>query len=647
MSEEIKQLDLFKGYIKTNGKVPLTQYSKAENLESFDAVQKYDSYAGVLGEDIILIDIDDGEQAELLLKIINETDTYCTAIRTTRGIHFYFVNKKPDGSRAVDKAYTKTHYVCGLTGDIKVGCKNSIAIQKKEGVKRKHILPEDFMEDTVDEDAYLPVWLYPVRTDTDLYGMKDGDGRDSTLYAYILKLCELGLTKEEVKNCIRLANKYVLADPLSDADIERICRDGAFPENTFKKGKRFDAIAFGDWLIAEYRMKNIEGERCMFLDGEYVSADEHLEHVIWQNMKLEQKANNEVVNYIKRALGKRGEGADPKYIAFSNGILDIETGSMMENVGQLNIRNLIRHDYLPDCYCEFTDRILDKLSCGDHDVRLLLEEAIGYGMFRRNELGKSFMLVGEKSNGKSTFLEAVKTLYGKNNVSGLDIQQLGDRFSTIDIVGKLANIGDDIPDGYIDSKTTSFFKKIVTGNGVRVEDKGVKGYTYDPYCKLFFSANEIPRMKDRTGAVLRRMIIIPFNATFSKDDADYDPFIITKIKSEASLQYLARVGVEGLKRVLARQDFTEPAVVSEALKEYQMEVDSVLSFITDVMGEDEMEMKSTADVFKAYEVFCTDNRIEPMKKGNFCKQICRRGKLEVYVTRVNGKQQKLFRKAKM
>ena len=32
--------------------------------------------------------------------------------------------------------------------------------------------------------------------------------------------------------------------------------------------------------------------------------------------------------------------------------------------------------------------------------------------------------------------------------------------------------------------------------------------------KFLFSANNIPRIKDRTGAVLDRLIIIPFNAQF-------------------------------------------------------------------------------------------------------------------------------------
>ena len=49
------------------------------------------------------------------------------------------------------------------------------------------------------------------------------------------------------------------------------------------------------------------------------------------------------------------------------------------------------------------------------------------------------------------------------------------------------------------------------------KEKGKTLLSLTPYVKLLFSANDIPgRMKDKTGAVLRRLVIIPFNARFTK-----------------------------------------------------------------------------------------------------------------------------------
>ena len=59
---------------------------------------------------------------------------------------------------------------------------------------------------------------------------------------------------------------------------------------------------------------------------------------------------------------------------------------------------------VPDAYSEIVDKTLNKLACGDKQIRALLEELIGFTFYRRNELRKAFILVGDKSNGKSTYL---------------------------------------------------------------------------------------------------------------------------------------------------------------------------------------------------------------------------------------------------
>ena len=76
--------------------------------------------------------------------------------------------------------------------------------------------------------------------------------------------------------------------------------------------------------------------------------------------------------------------------------------------------------------------------------------------------------------------------------------------------GKLANIGDDIGDDFLQGSQVSVFKKIGTGNRIKAERKGQDPFEFNPFIKLLFSANDIPRMKDKTGAVLRRLVIIPF-----------------------------------------------------------------------------------------------------------------------------------------
>ena len=335
--------------------------------------------------------------------------------------------------------------------------------------------------------------------------------------------------------------------------------------------------------------------------------------------------------------------ADARYIAFRNGVLDIVTGQMQSFSPDLVITNQIPWDYNPEAYSELADDTLNKLACGDQPIRALLEECIGYCFYRRNELGKAFILTGDKSNGKSTFLDCVKAILGDGNISALDLKELGDRFSTSMMFGKLANIGDDIGDDFLQGSQVATFKKVVTGNRIKAERKGQDPFEFNPYVKLLFSANDIPRMKDKTGAVLRRLVIIPFNATFSKDSPDYDPFIKYKLIQQESVEYFIRLGVEGLKRILENNEFTKSEKVAEQIDEYENENNPIKAFI-DECGVEMIEDEPTGDVYSRYQVFCADCGMQPMSNIVFSKQINKRLGFETVVTKVGGKSIRIFRK---
>lgn len=234
---------------------------------------------------------------------------------------------------------------------------------------------------------------------------------------------------------------------------------------------------------------------------------------------------------------------------------------------------------------------------------------------------------------------------GEDNISALDLKELGDRFTTSMMFGKLANIGDDIGDDFMQGTQVAMFKKIVTGNRIKAERKGQDPFEFNPYIKLLFSANDIPRMKDKTGAVLRRLVIIPFNATFTKEDPDYDAFIKYKLVEQESVEYLIRLGLTGLRRVLENQGFTNSEKVDRQLEEYEEENNPIVAFIHDQEnGEADIINERTEDVYARYKVFCNAGNMIPMQKNVFSKQINKRLGTEAVPQRVGKKTIKFYRK---
>lgn len=622
---------LYKGYVETKGKASIEKLKNRTTWKTLDEVKDRPGYGGVLANDTILVDLDDGDQAEILMNIVEALQLNCKVVQTSRGKHFLFKN------HTVDRNRTHVPLAVGLTADIKVGSKLSYEVLKVNGEER-------FVEwDVEPGEKYdeLPKWLQPVRAAADFLDMSAGDGRNQALFNYILTLQANDFSVDDCRECIRILNQYVMKEPLDAAELEVILRDEAFQKPVFFLGSTFLFDKFATYLKNNSHVVKINSQLHIYQDGIYINGYKHIEQTMIDMIpNLKKTQRREVLDYME-LIAEEVTPSDARYIAFKNGIYDLVTDTLLPYSPEYVITNRIPWDYIPDAQSELAERTLNKLACDDPSIVALLQECIGYCFYRRNELGKAFILTGDKSNGKSTFLDVIKYMLGDENISALDLKELGDRFSTSMMFGKLANLGDDIGDDFLSGTQVSTFKKIVTGNRIKAERKGQDPFEFNPYIKMLFSANDIPRMKDKTGAVLRRLVIIPFNATFSVADPDFDPYIKYKLVEQESIEYLIRVGVEGLRRVIQQNHFTQSERVDREIKEYEEENNPIAGFIED-QGLDMIENQLTADVYKRYQVFCADNSLTPMSNIVFSKQINKRLGLTVKQRKISGQVKKLF-----
>lgn len=622
---------LYKGYVETKGKASIEKLKNRTTWKTLDEVKDRPGYGGVLANDTILVDLDDGDQAEILMNIVEALQLNCKVVQTSRGKHFLFKN------HTVDRNRTHVPLAVGLTADIKVGSKLSYEVLKVNGEER-------FVEwDVEPGEKYdeLPKWLQPVKAAADFLDMSAGDGRNQALFNYILTLQANDFSVDDCRECIRILNQYVMKDPLDAAELEVILRDEAFQKPVFFLGSTFLFDKFATYLKNNSHVVKINSQLHIYQDGIYINGYKHIEQTMIDMIpNLKKTQRREVLDYME-LIAEEVTPSDARYIAFKNGIYDLVTDTLLPYSPEYVITNRIPWDYIPDAQSELAERTLNKLACDDLSIVALLQECIGYCFYRRNELGKAFILTGDKSNGKSTFLDVIKYMLGDENISALDLKELGDRFSTSMMFGKLANLGDDIGDDFLSGTQVSTFKKIVTGNRIKAERKGQDPFEFNPYIKMLFSANDIPRMKDKTGAVLRRLVIIPFNATFTVNDPDFDPYIKYKLVEQGSIEYLIRVGIEGLRRVIQQNHFTQSERVDREIKEYEEENNPIAGFIED-QGLDMIENQLTADVYKRYQVFCADNSLTPMSNIVFSKQINKRLGLTVKQRKISGQVKKLF-----
>ena len=108
-----------------------------------------------------------------------------------------------------------------------------------------------------------------------------------------------------------------------------------------------------------------------------------------------------------------------------------------------------------------------------------MQEILGYMLVPINKAQKSFVLVGAPSAGKSTLVYVAQDLLlGKENVSNIAWQSLGERFNKAELFGKLANIFADLPSKGIDDN--GMFKALTGEDYITAERKNKDPFSFRP-----------------------------------------------------------------------------------------------------------------------------------------------------------------------
>lgn len=620
---------MFKGYVPMKGKRPTESVKGRTEFYNLGEVEHLLEYGGVLKDEIIMIDIDNKEQSKILDKILKDFNIKCNRLKTSRGMHFYF--KNTDVTTNCIAKFT----AIGLIADVKLGNKNAVVPLKLNGEEREF--------DKLENIDYLPKWLNIIPLCPDFNNLKEGDGRNQTFFNYILKLQRATFTKEEIKETIRIINKYVMNDPLSENELNVILRDDSFSKPNFFGGQNGTTLLhdkFAEYLRNEEKIIKIAGQLNIYHEGVYVENTNEIEKRMIKYIPFLTKSKRaEILAYLD-LISPEMQLSPPTHIVVANGLLRIDNLELEEFTPDYICKNKIPVCYNPNAKSEVTDKTLNKIACKDANLRRLIEEMIGYTLFRRNELGKSFILTGEGANGKSTVLDCIKNMIGSHNVASISLNELGQRFKTAELYGKMANIGDDISNSYIEDN--SLFKKLVTGETVNVERKGKDPFDFDNYSKLIFSANEIPRINDTSNGLMRRLIIVPFNAKFSPKDPDFDPYVKDKLMTTEATEYLLLLGIQGLKRILANRKFTEVSSVEDELKEYEKVNNPVIAFLEEFKVENE----PTNAVYLKYTTWCIDNGLKKLSKIQFVREICKNG-YQSKAKKIEGKTIKVFIKTEV
>lgn len=324
---------------------------------------------------------------------------------------------------------------------------------------------------------------------------------------------------------------------------------------------------------------------------------------------------------------------NPYVVNVRNGLLDIRDMSFKEHTPSYLSTVQLNVEYNPYANCPQFEKFLNEVL----DCRLipLVQEIVGYLLTTNTSAQKSFVLLGPARTGKSTLLWVVEyLLLGKKNVSNIPWQEIGDKFKTAELLGKLANVFSDLPSKSIDD--TGIFKVVTGEDYLMAEKKNKNPFKFKPFARLVFSCNELPRnYVDRTEGFYRRLIIVPFNRQIEKSKIDK----ALKYKFQREKEGIFNWALEGLRRLYENNfEFSENELTDDVKKEYKRENNNVISFVEECCEIDSLFSCSRIELYEAYKEFCGEAGLKALSQikfnkeleGNFNVTRARSGKLRLW-----------------
>lgn len=298
---------------------------------------------------------------------------------------------------------------------------------------------------------------------------------------------------------------------------------------------------------------------------------------------------NEVkeIEFALRTLVPRKECCKNEHlVAVNNGVFNYKTKQLLPFSPDYIFTSKCKADYNPNAtnvviynHADNTtwdvESWMSELS-DDPAVVELLWETIGACVRPLVHWDKSaWFYSNQGSNGKGTLCQLMRNLLGEGSYTTIDVDTLGKDFALEPLIGANAVIVDENNVGmYIDK--AAVLKAIITQDVIQINRKFKMPIAYRFQGFMVQCVNEMPRVKDKSNSLLRRLVIIPFTKCFTGQERKY-------IKSD----YLARREV--LEYVLYRvlnmnyDELSSPSACLDMLSEYKEYNDPIQQFVVDVI----------------------------------------------------------------
>lgn len=303
--------------------------------------------------------------------------------------------------------------------------------------------------------------------------------------------------------------------------------------------------------------------------------------------------------------------SDLNKIVLANGVYDLRDNNFKTKFDpELHARSSHPVVYDPEATCETFEGFLRE-TVGAENIDFIFEW-FGYNFYREYTIQKMLFIYGSGGTGKSTLINILREMIGADNYSAVTLQYLmQERFAKIGLYRKTANFDTDAKPQYLADGAAL---KMLTGEDtIHADRKNKEPINFYNYAKLSFAMNELPPMRDFSGGLKRRMMILEMDKVLTQEVKAKYP--LDKIMSE--VPGIFNRAMEGLRKALSKRDFSISASMRSSVEKWEKGNDVVAMFLEDECELGEDFKVPVRDVYPAYKFYCQDSGYKPLAKNAF------------------------------
>lgn len=302
---------------------------------------------------------------------------------------------------------------------------------------------------------------------------------------------------------------------------------------------------------------------------------------------------------------------DPWLLNVANGTVNLRTAELQPHRQSDHITQITEVEWDDAATCPTWDAFVRGAMGGDLELALYLRRLIGYAITGLTTEHLLAFFYGEGRNGKSTFVQTVRVMLGEYACAAprdmLFEDKSGQRHPAelARLYGKRMAVCAEIGEHVVLDEAK--VKDLTGGDSISVRRMREDFWDLEPTHTLFVSGNHKPTVRGNDLGIWRRIRLVPWLVTVSEADVDKD--LPARLRKE--LPGILRWAVLGCVE-WQETGLSEPAVVTEATREYRAESDVLGEFLAQYVVFGPNERCSRQTLREKYEAWCTEAGHKPL-----------------------------------